>query len=210
MVSQSVFSSRYCPPGDDCQALLKAVKARDTDRVKDLLKTTDPDCTYRGDDEPRSPLVVAARNGDLEIGKLLISARADAGFHARGDETPLMAAAAFGNLAFVKYLVAKGAVVSTKLSGDGTALIAAARSGHSEIVEYLIAQGAEVDGQVDGDGTPLIVAVRNGHRAVAKILLEHGANPYRVSPGDEYAMHHAVMAKDQTMIDLLQRYPRKN
>ena len=195
---------------DNCRTLLGAVKANDVAEVKGLLKTVDPNCVYQGDGEPRSPLVAAARNGNLVMGKLLISAQANVAFHAPGDETPLMAAATGGHLDFVRYLVENGAAVNKKLSGEGTALIVAARSGHVAVVEYLIAQGAEINGQVDGDGTPLIVAARNGHRAVAQLLLENGADPYQVSPGDEYAMHHATVAEDQSMIDLLRKYAKKN
>ncbi len=206
--SQSIASGKH-PPNDGCGALLRATKANDVDEVQRLLATVDPNCTYREDGEPRSPLVAAARNGNLAVGKLLVEAQASVGFHAPGDETPLMAASAGENLAFVKYLVAQGAAVNEKLSGDGTALIAAARSGRLETVAYLLSQGAEVDGQVDTDGTPLINAVRNGHQAVAEVLLAQGADPYLVTLGDEYAMHHAVMAKDQAMIDLLRQYSPK-
>ncbi len=206
--SQSIALGKH-PPKNDCGALLRAVKANDVDEVQRLLATVNPDCTYREDGEPRSPLVAAARNGNLAIGRLLIEAQANVGFHAPGDETPLIAASASENLAFVKYLVAQGAAVNEKLSGDGTALIAAARSGRLKTVAYLLGQGAEVDGQVNTDGTPLINAVRNGHQAVAEVLLAHGADPYLVTPGDEYAMHHAVIAKDQAMIDLLRQYSPK-
>ena len=203
-------ASALAQRADDCPALLRAVKANDVAEVKALLKTTNPNCVYRGDGEPRSPLVAAARNGNLAIGKLLMNVQADVAFHALGDETPLMAAAAKGSLDFVQYLVENGAAINQKLAGEGTALIVAAKSGQTEVVRYLVAQGAEIDAQMDGDGTPLIGAVRNGHYAIAKILLENGANPYLVSPGDEYAMYHATAAKDQSMIDLLEKYAGKN
>ncbi len=122
------------------------------------------------------------------------------------DETPLMAASSNGRLDFVKYLLTRGAKINTRLSGDGTALLVASREGHTEIVKYLISEGADVNGQVDRDGTPLICAVRNGHYETAKILLESGADPFLTSPGDEYAMYHAVMAKDKPMINLLKKY----
>lgn len=190
----------------DCKDLLRAVKADNVSEVQDLLKTVDPNCTYRGDGEPRSPLVAAARNGNLKIGKLLINANADVEFHAQGDETPLMAASEYGHVDFVKYLTSNGAEINKKVPQNGTALIAASRSGDVETVQYLISQGANINGQVDNDGTPIICAVRNEHYAAAKILLENGAEPYLVSPGDEHAMHHAEVSQDKAMIDLLRRY----
>jgi hypothetical protein len=195
---------------DNCAALLRAIKGNDIERVKALLKTVDPNCSYRGDGEPRSPLVAAARQGDLLIGKLLIDAGSDVEFHARGDETPLMAAAANGHLEFVTHLVLSGADINKKLLGDGSALLVAAKRGHLDAVEYLISRGADVNSQVNGDGTPLICAVRNGHYEVSRLLLEHGADPYQVSPGDEYAMHHARMSNNKSMIDLLKKYEKDN
>jgi ankyrin repeat protein len=194
---------------EGCKELLRAVKGRDIAKVRELLETADPNCIYRGDGEPRSPLVSAARNGDSEIGKLLIEAGADIAFHAQGDETPLMAAAANGHLGFVKYLVANGAEVNKKLEGDGTALLLASREGHLETVRYLISIGAEVDAQVSGDGTPLIVSVQSGHYEVAKILLEKGADPNLASPGDDYPMAHARRSKDKLMITLLEKHEQK-
>jgi ankyrin repeat protein len=74
----------------------------------------------------------------------------------------------------------------------------------------LISQGAEVNAQVDGDGTPLICAVRNDHYEISRILLENGADPYLVSPGDEYAMFHARISNNKSIIDLLKKYEKDN
>ena len=193
-----------------CKELLRAVKSRDRASVKELLKNEDPNCIFRGDGEPRSPLVAAARAGYVEIGKLLLEANADVSFHAEGDETPIMAASANGHLEFIKLLVARGAKVNEELIQEGTALIIASREGHLETVEYLISIGAEVNAQVTGDGTPLINAVRKGHLAIAKVLLENGADPNLASSGDEYPMYHARMNKNKEMIKLLEMYPDRH
>ena len=208
----------------ECKALLKAIKKKNLSQVKELLKSADPNCIDYNPERveinpekgqsfmiqgPRTPLVAAAREGDLEAGKLLTEAGADVEFHAQGDETPLMAASANGNLDFVKFLVAGGAEVNKKLSGDGTALIVASREGHAEVVKYLISQRAEVDGLVSTDGTPLINAVRGGHYEVSKILLDNGADPYLSTPGDEYAMYHARESKNRNMVELLKKYGKE-
>jgi hypothetical protein len=195
---------------DSCKDLLQGVKDEDIEKVKELLKTVDPNCSYRGGGEPRSPLVAAARTGNLAIGKQLIDASADVEFHAAGDETPLMAAAARGHLEFVKYLVSKKADVNSTLGGDGSALLVASRDGRLETVKYLISAGADVNAQITGDGTALICAVRNNHYEVSKLLLENGADPYQNSPGDEYAMFHARSSNNKTMIDLLKKYDKEN
>lgn len=194
---------------DQCRSLLQAVKDQDLNKVKTLLVDVNPNCTYYYEDEdPRSPLVAAARLGNLEIGKLLIAAKADVAFHARGDETALMAAAANGHLDFVKFLVSQKAAINKKLSGDGTALLVASRNGHLPVVQYLIDQGADINAQVSGDGTALICATRRGHYEVVKLLLEKGADPFKVSPGDEYAMYHARVKGNKAMIKLLKKYDK--
>ena len=192
-----------------CRALLSAVKAKDPAEVAALLKTATPDCAYEGDGEPRSPLVAAARQGNVAIGQLLVGAGAAVGFHAAGDETPLMAAAANGHLVFVKFLVGRGAETNTQVPGDGNALLVAAREGHANIVRYLIAHGADANGQVASDGTPLICSVRNGHYEVAKVLLDAGADPSLASGGDEDPVFYARESKDQAMQKLLQQYQKR-
>ncbi|WP_017731456.1 ankyrin repeat domain-containing protein [Nafulsella turpanensis] len=191
---------------DGCKELLRAVKSQDSVRVKELLRNVDPNCIFRGDGEPRSPLVAAARAGYVGIGKLLLEAKADVAYHAEGDETPLMAASANGHLGFAKLLVSNGAEVNKKLKREGTALIIAAREGHLGTVEYLISQGADVNAQVTGDGSPLIIAVRKGHLDIAKVLLEKGADPYLASPGDENPLYHARMSQNREMVELLEEY----
>jgi len=188
---------------NDCEALLHAVKNNNTKRVKALLQSTSPDCIYRSSD-PRTPLVMAARKGNLEIAKLLIDAGSNVNKYASGDETPLMAAASSGNLSLVHFLIEKGASVDKRLSGNGTALLIAAKHGSPEIVSLLISKGAKIDDAIQGNGTPLICAVRNEHYEVAKILLEHGANPNKISRGDENAIYHAYASNNEKMIALLE------
>ena len=172
-----------------CKELLRAVKGKNLAKMKELLKTVDPNCSYVDNGAPRSALVAAAREGDVVIGKLLIDEGADVEFHAPADETPLIAASGHGKLDFVKYLVTKGANVNKKLGVDGS---------------------ADVSAQVDGDGTPLICSVRNGYFEISRILLENGADPYLVSPGGEYPMFHARLSKDKSLIDLLKKYEKDN
>lgn len=191
-----------------CKELLQATKRVEVYKMRELLKTVDPNCSHYGEGDPRSPLVVAARMGNLDLGKILVEAGADIEFHADGDESPLMAAAKFGHLSFVKFLVEQGADVNVKVLKDGTALLVASRSGYEAVVNYLLNQGAEVDATVRFDGTALINAVRSGHYDIAKLLLERGADPYLAVPGDEYPMYHARMAGDEKMIGLLKQYEK--
>lgn len=158
-----------------CKELLSAVKRGNINEVKELLKGSNPNCIYRKDGEPRTPLVAAAREGYLDIGKLLVDSDADVEFHAVNDETPLISASSNGHLEFVKFLISKATEVNKSLSGDGNALLAASYNGHLNVVEFLIEQGAEINQTVLGDGAALLVAAKNGHLETVQYLISKGA-----------------------------------
>ena len=155
---------------NSCATLLRAVKGNNIQQVKALIQTTDPNCEYREEGEPRSPLNAAARKGNIEIGKLLLAANADVAFRARGDEGALMGAARHGHLDFVKLMVENGAKVNKTVSGDGTALINAVRGGHYEIAEYLLENGADPMLSVSGDENPITHAVNQGDKMLDLLL----------------------------------------
>lgn len=141
----------------DCKSLLAAIRAQDMTQVKALIKTTDVNCydpnpdydTVENDQFGRSlhryhahtPIVAAARLGNLAIAKLLVAAGADINKYHR-DSAPMVEAAAGGFTDFVIFLVEKGADVNAQTHGQGSALGAAARHKHEDIVKYLRAAGA--------------------------------------------------------------------
>lgn len=158
---------------DNCQALLRAVKKNNLEQVKSLVQNTDPNCSYRGDGEPRSPLVAAARKGYLDIGLVLLDAGAKTDYHARGDENPLMAAAKYGHLDFVKVLIQKGAKVNQQISGDGTPLICAVRNNHYEVSEFLLENGADPLQSSPGDESPVHHAIENSNNKMLDLLMKY-------------------------------------
>jgi len=160
----------YKKEKNTCAALLRAVKGNNVQKVNDLVQTTDPNCKYREEGEPRSPLNAAARKGNIEIGKLLLAANADVEFRAKGDEGALMGAARHGHLDFVKLMVENGAKVNKTVSSDGTALINAVRGGHYEIAEYLLEHGADPMLGVSGDENPIAHAVNQGDEMLDLLL----------------------------------------
>lgn len=155
---------------NSCAALLRAVKGNNIAEVKALVQTTSPNCEYREEGEPRSPLNAAARKGNVEIGRILLAANADVEFRARGDEGALMGAARKGHLDFVKLMVENGAKVNKTVHGDGTALINAVRGGHYEVAEYLLENGADPMLGVAGDENPIYHATKHGDDMLDLIL----------------------------------------
>lgn len=153
-----------------CAELLSAVKDNDLEKVKRLVAKINPNCTYRGDGEPRSALNAAARKGNVAIGRVLLAADADISYKAMGDEGALMGAARYGHLDFVKLLVENGADVNTVIRGDGTALINSVRRGHYEVTEYLLQNGADISISVQGDESPLHHATNQGDKMLDLLL----------------------------------------
>lgn len=149
----SISFSSYAQ--NNCKDLLRAVKSNNITKVTELLKTVNPDCVFRGDGEPRSPLVAAARNGYLAIVKLLLTANANIEYHAKGDESPLIAASKAGHIETVKYIISQGADINAQIDSDGTALIAAVKNGHFEVAKVLLEKGADPDLASSGDEFPM-------------------------------------------------------
>lgn len=202
---------------NDCQLLLKAVRNQENDKVKELLKTIDPNCvnpkreydektinghTWR-QHKARTPLVAAARNGNFAGAKLLIAAGAKVKFHHRHDESALIGAAEFGDLALVKFLLDKGAELNESSNGWGSPLNAAARGGHTEIVAFLLTKGADIDEQTNGQGSALNAAARDGHIATVQLLIERGANINLENDGQGSALNAAARNGHQDIIKLL-------
>ena len=145
------------------------------------------------DHNGQTALNIAARNGHLEIVKLLIDynfpesdlASGGAGSgnlmdvnHADRDGwTPLRSASWGGHTEVVKLLISNEGCAIDRADKEGrTALRAAAWSGNEDIVKILIAAGANVN-SIDKQGrTSLIAASYMGHYDIVEILLDNQAD----------------------------------
>jgi len=149
----SISFSSYAQ--NNCKDLLRAVKSNNITKVVELIQTVNPDCVFRGDGEPRSSLVAAARNGNLAIVKLLLTAKANVEFHAKGDESPLIAASKAGHIETVKYIISQGADINAQIDSNGTALIASVKNGHYDVTKILLKKGADPCLTTSGDEYPM-------------------------------------------------------
>jgi len=113
--------------------------AAESDRpeVAMLLVRQGADIRKHGSGE--RPLVYFARNGNLEMVKVLVEHGAD--LNSGHSDTPLGAAAAHGNIPVAQYLLAKGANINGR--GAVTPLKAALIFHQDAMAEFLHAQGAK-------------------------------------------------------------------
>ena len=164
---------------DNGSDLLDLLKEVNTELRKAALKTKIKD----GDDHA-TILIIAARDGKLDIVKVLL--RYEANVEARGtikfdgrvieDCTALWVAAAKGHFDVVRLLIKQNAEVDGRTSSNSTPLRAAALHGHLDIVRCLVENGADVNARTNFGSTPLMLTCYKGHLDVASYLVKHGAN----------------------------------
>lgn len=155
---------------------------------------------HKDGDDFMTPLIIAARNGNLDVVEILLSYGADV--EARGivkidDEvldglTPLWGATTAGHIDVLKLLIEKKAEVDGKLRTGSTPLRCAAYNGRLDIVSYLVENGADVNACKNDETSPLFPACSNGHTNVVEFLIKHGANVNVQDENGNTALHDAA------------------
>ena len=125
----------------------------------------------------QTPLMFAARAGNLEAMELLLAKKADPLAVAGSGAVALMGAAASRNAEAVKLLLEHGAGVNAKTKRNGTAISGAASRGAEDVVKLLLEEGAEVNIRDYQGHSPLLFAAMSESMSAAtvRMLLEKGA-----------------------------------
>ncbi|XP_076331999.1 protein fem-1 homolog C-like isoform X1 [Tachypleus tridentatus] len=165
-----------------------------------------------------TPLVVASRNGHVEVVEYLIT-KCGADIEQVGsvifdNETiegapALWCAAAAGHLAIVKSLISHGACVNSTTKTNSTPLRAACFDGHYQIVEYLVEKGADIEIANRHGHTCLMIACYKGHLKIAKFLVEHNAQTNRKSVKGNTALHDCAESGSLEILKLLLQHGAK-
>ena len=166
--------------GADVHARSRARRNVISRRLQSELKYGELGRSYGTDAEETriggfTPLLFAARQGDVESARLLLEAGAAVNDTAPDGASALVVATHSGHGALAQFLLAEGANPNT--SGAGyTALHAAVLTGDLEVVAALLAHGARPDPQV----TLATTVTRNGQ---VLMLGEHllGATPFALA-----------------------------
>ncbi len=141
------------------------------------------------DEHGMTPLYKAAREGNIEIAKMLLEHGAHIEVSDSEGKTPFQWAFSINDAEVVKLLLEHGADVNAKNEDAYTPLYLAVRKEHEKLVKLLLNHGANANERVGlglGDLSdldyPLKCAIRKGNTNIVKLLLEHGAVVHLTSP----------------------------
>jgi ankyrin repeat protein len=162
----------------------KAAETGNLDEIKGLLANT-PTLIEEKDENGHTPLLVAARGGQIEIAKYLVDKGADIkAVNARGN-TALHLAAWAGNAALADYFIAKGIDINAKSPTGMTPLLYAVNMERPEVVKLLLTKGADINiADNNFGGTAIHWACNKNNQEIRELLLAAGADFNVVSPGD--------------------------
>ena len=178
------------------------VNARSESRTQ-FVKTekpqdSPPDYKVWVEDGGNTPLMFAARSGDLRTVQLLLEAGSDVNELSAFGTSPAIMAIHSGNTATVSAILEAGADPDSAVSGH-TALHVAVLRGNNDAVKVLLAHGANVQAKVERasptrrqsddyhfhetfvGATPLWLAARFQEPEIMATLLAHGADPLVVN-----------------------------
>ena len=156
---------------DGFTALTRAVESGNVGDVKSLIGEGSDVNTSEG---KGTPLFCAAKNGYLNILKLLLKADANVNAGASDHSMPLIEAARGKHADCVDELIQAGAIVNVRDEKKVTPLIAAI--GNIPCMDILVKAGVQLNPKVDGvTRNPLLEAIDKNDIESVKFLMEKGA-----------------------------------
>ncbi len=181
------------------------------------------------DDFGFTPLMSAARQGDLELVALLLEAgavakaRSSAGVTAlqvadcRGNEVfdALVAAGAdirsaslnsiarAGNIDLLARVLEAGVAVDPPGGNRASALMTAAQHGQVQLASRLVETHGADTNYTYGHQTALSIAINAGDLAMTQLLLDAGADPHRADNQGMTPLHHAARLQRADLAGLL-------
>lgn len=202
-------------------ALIKAVKEKDSQSVKALLEKGAP-VNYELEMNFGTPLYFAVQEKSIPLAKILLEHGANVNYTTNGGASMLNSV--LDNVELLRLLLDHGADPdSAGETGDmvNYPLLQAIQGGHKKAVDLLLSKGANKEISSYDVPYPLHLATRNKQTAIVEALLNYGANPNivynTVSPGkcvegvdNITALDEAVKVGDTRIITLLKRAGAKS
>eukprot|EP01008_Symbiontida_sp_HLA12_P002686 NODE_61_length_1507_cov_332.471098_g58_i0.p1 GENE.NODE_61_length_1507_cov_332.471098_g58_i0~~NODE_61_length_1507_cov_332.471098_g58_i0.p1 ORF type:complete len:457 (+),score=63.33 NODE_61_length_1507_cov_332.471098_g58_i0:32-1372(+) len=192
-------SSRADQDGLTC--LMHAAEIGSLPIVNMLLQVDAKDTLNNVNDDGRSALMLACREGKGEVVERLIKAKADLDIVDNDGLDLVMSAALGGSATAMRALTGSGAKVDGVSKELWTSLAIASATNHSEVLYALLL--TEARAQIDYHGhkgfTPLMWACAHNHMQVARMLIEAGAKVELATPSGASAMR---IAKTEALADV--------
>ncbi|KAF2024010.1 ankyrin repeat protein, partial [Setomelanomma holmii] len=104
--------------------------------------------------EARTPLHIAAKKGDVDLGKALLDHCAEIDAQDANGTTALAEVCHHGHAAFARMLLVAGAKAGQPVRSGHTSLHSACAQGHKAVVHLLLSSGADPNGWYIGDLSP--------------------------------------------------------
>lgn len=152
------------------------------------------------DEEPFTPLHVAARRGVVDVVRGL--ARDSKGRANSDGNRPSHVAAYFGHGEAFRLLFEPSHAQGVNASGQGL-LHLAARGGHSEVLETVLQHDGHIDRPDQEGWTPLFYAVQGEHPEVIRRLLEAGASMLHRDLEGRSPLHMASASSDARLLQTI-------
>jgi hypothetical protein len=179
-----------------------------------VINISDPDfATLR-----MTPLHKAARDGDTNEVKLLLTHDADVNAKDSYGNTPLHLAAANDHKDVAEILLAHGAEVNAR-DNHGVTPLHKAVIGHAvqvqartvyvssmDMVEFLLTNKVDVSARADNCFTPLHWAALYGHKDIAELLLTHGAEVNARNNAGKTPLDWAIQDRRPDVAELLRQH----
>jgi ankyrin repeat protein len=178
--------------------LIKAIKQN---RTRDALALIENGADVNVRNEVfETPLYHAARLGNLEVARMLLSRNAEVDVATIAvKDTPLMMAAVYGHPDIVRLLIVAGADVNAKDWDNRHALIGAARSSSFDAVDQLLTAGAEVNAKAKDGETALAASIGNNSTEVARRLIKAGADLKNINKHGSNALESCMYGRNYEM-----------
>lgn len=165
-----------CSPAEPAGGIHEAVKSGEVTLVTSLLAA---DSTVIGsrDEDGRTPLHLAVREGHQAVTELLLEMEADVGARDAEERTPLHDAADAGDAEAVRLLLAHGSDVMAREFRGRTPLFLACNWGNDlEVVRLLVEAGADVNDRTPTRGEEILFSTLfYGRQDIIDFLLDNGA-----------------------------------
>lgn len=180
--------------------LIEAAGNGDVVRIKQLL--TAGAHANAIDEWGNTPLLNAAREGQVESARLLLNAGAE--IDGRGGAMPPLAAAALrGHVSLVRLLLRNGARVNAVGANGLTAIMNAVKLNQPEVARVLLEGGANTRVR-DRDGQTLLgVAVHANFSEMLALLLAHGVDPNIADRSGLTALYWAQYLQRPELVSIL-------